>query len=42
MAIVGAQENIKDTFDIVGLAHRVNLYDTIDEFKADFLRKQDN
>lgn len=40
MTIVGAQENIKDTFDIVGLAHRVNLYDTLDEFKADFVKNQ--
>jgi len=40
MIIIGAQENIKDTFDIVGLATRVGLYDTIDEFKAAFLKSQ--
>ncbi|EKD29276.1 MAG: hypothetical protein ACD_78C00458G0003 [uncultured bacterium (gcode 4)] len=40
IVVVGAQENIKDTFDIVGLANRVSLYDTIDEFKADFVKNQ--
>lgn len=40
IVVVGAQENIKDTFDIVGLANRVSLYDTIDAFKADFVKNQ--
>ncbi|EKD66049.1 MAG: hypothetical protein ACD_49C00067G0035 [uncultured bacterium (gcode 4)] len=38
--IVWAKENIKDTLEIVGIASRVKLYDTIEEFKLDFVKNQ--
>ncbi|MDD2565760.1 MAG: STAS domain-containing protein [Candidatus Gracilibacteria bacterium] len=38
IAIVGAQENIEDTLDIVGLASRIKMYSTVELFKADFLK----
>lgn len=41
MTIIWAKENIKDTLEIVWIASRVSLYDTIDEFKQDFVKTQD-
>ena len=38
--IVWAKENIKDTLEIVWIASRVSLYDTIEEFKLDFVKNQ--
>jgi anti-anti-sigma regulatory factor len=38
--IIWAKENIKDTLEIVWIASRVNLYDTLDEFKESFKKEQ--